>query len=115
MGNFLQAQTFTFTNAGATGINGPTQIDVSNAYSSTNLAGNVTVTGAGIQNWVVPVGGLYKIEVYGANGYGPFAGRGAYMSGEFNFNAADALKILVGQQGGCCVGSGTGSGRPPAG
>ncbi|MNU53304.1 PKD domain protein [compost metagenome] len=100
------AQTYTFTNAGATGTNGPTQAQVTTAYAATPQAGMVTVTG-GIQNWSVPVSGLYKIEVYGAKGYGPNAGRGAYMSGEFNLIAADQLKILVGQQGGCCVASGT--------
>jgi hypothetical protein len=106
VGNVVQAQTYSFTTAGATGISGPTQTQVSTAYAATTLAGNVTVT-AGIQSWTVPVAGLYKIEVYGANGYGSFSGRGAYMSGEFNFNASDVLHLLVGQQGGCCVGSGT--------
>lgn len=100
------AQTYTFTNAGATGINGPTQAQVTTAYGATTLSGSVTVTG-GIQNWSVPVSGLYKIEVFGAKGYGTNAGRGAYMSGEFNLIAMDQLKILVGQQGGCCVASGT--------
>lgn len=83
-----RSQSYTFTTCGATGINGPTQAQATTAYGSTNLAGSVTVT-AGIQNWSVPVGGLYKIEVYGAKGYGPYAGRGAYMSGEFTFNAND--------------------------
>jgi hypothetical protein len=101
-----QGQVYTFTAAGATGINGPTQTQVDNAYASTPLATSVTVTG-GIQNWSVPVAGLYKIEVYGANGYGVYGGKGAYMSGEFNFNTSDVLKILVGQMGGCCNGSGT--------
>ncbi|MBL7705975.1 MAG: T9SS type A sorting domain-containing protein [Taibaiella sp.] len=100
------AQVYTFTTGGATGINGPTQAQINAAYSATNLAGSVTAT-AGIQNWTVPVTGLYKIEVIGANGYGVYGGKGAYMSGEFVLNAADPLKILVGQQGGCCVGSGT--------
>ena len=105
-GSILHAQTYTFTNAGATGTDGPTQSMVNSEYSTTNLAGSVTVNG-GIQSWSVPVSGLYKIEAYGAKGYGPFAGRGAYISGEFNLNASDVLQILVGQEGGCCVGSGT--------
>ena len=99
-------QTYTFTHAGASGINGPTQAQINTAYGSTNLANNVTVNG-GIQTWMIPVSGVYKIEVIGANGYGPFAGKGAYMSGQFTFNASDQLKILVGQKGGCCVSSGT--------
>lgn len=102
----VKAQTYTFTNAGATGIDGPTQTQVNTAYGSTSLAGQVTSVN-GIQNWIVPVGGNYKIEVYGAEGFGTFAGKGAYMSGTFSLTANDSLKILVGQQGGCCVGSGT--------
>jgi hypothetical protein len=107
-GTVVQAQTiYTFTNAGATGVNGPSQLQVTNAYASTSLANSVTVTGAGIQNWSVPSTGAYKIEVYGANGYGVYGGKGAYMSGEFTLNANDVLQILVGQMGGCCNGSGT--------
>ncbi len=102
----VKAQTYTFTNAGATGIDGPTQTQINTAYSTTSLAGQVTSVN-GIQNWIVPVGGNYKIEVYGAEGFGTFAGKGAYMSGTFSLSANDSLKILVGQQGGCCVGSGT--------
>ncbi|MFN9582476.1 MAG: glycine-rich protein, partial [Bacteroidota bacterium] len=103
---FVKAQTYTFTNAGATGIDGPTQTQINTAYGSTSLAGQVTSVN-GIQHWRVPVGGNYKIEVYGAEGYGTFAGKGAYMSGTFSLSTTDTLKILVGQQGGCCVGSGT--------
>lgn len=105
-GTVTQAQVYTFTNAGATGVNGPTQLQVTNAYASTSLANSVTVTG-GIQSWTVPVSGTYKVEVYGANGYGVYGGKGAYMSGEFSFNANDVLQILVGQMGGCCNGAGT--------
>jgi hypothetical protein len=105
-GTVVQAQVYTFTNAGATGVNGPTQLQVTNAYASTSLAGAVTVTG-GIQSWTVPVSGTYKIEAYGANGYGVFGGKGAYMSGEFTLNANDVLQILVGQMGGCCHSTGT--------
>lgn len=99
-------QTYTFTNATATGISGPTQAQITAAYTGTPLAGAVTST-AGIQTWTVPTSGLYKIEATGAKGYGPFAGRGAYMSGYFTLTAGTQLKILVGQQGGCCVSSGT--------
>lgn len=100
------SQIYTFTNAGATGNIGPTQAQITAAYAATNLAGNVTSTN-GIQSWSIPVGGRYKIEVYGAEGYGNLAGKGAYMSGEFDFIVNTPLKILVGQQGSCCVGSGT--------
>ncbi len=95
---------YTFTVAGATGNNGPTQAQINTAYSSTNLAGNVTATG-GIQFWTVPTSGLYKIECYGAQGFGSFGGRGAKISGEFNLVAGSQLKILVGQKAPPPVGS----------
>ncbi len=102
----IQAQVYTFTNCNATGIDGPSQTQVNTAYAFTTLAGLVT-SSSGIQVWNIPIGGTYKVEVYGAEGYGPFAGRGAYMSGEFTFASNQQVKVLVGQQGGCCVGSGT--------
>lgn len=94
---FSFAQTYTFTTGGQTGSTGPTQAMINAAYLGTNLDGNVTVTG-GIQYWVVPTTGNYQIEAYGAQGYGAFGGRGAYISGEFFLTAGTTLKILVGQQ-----------------
>ena len=101
MGSQLsQAQTvYTFTSAGQTGPVGPTQAQVNTAYTGTNLAGMVTVSG-GIQTWVVPATGAYRIEAFGGQGYGTYGGRGAHMSGEFNLNIGDVLKILVGQKAG---------------
>lgn len=93
------AQTiYTFTTAGAAGTTGPDQAMIDAEYASTNLAGQVTSTG-GIQFWTVPTTGSYQIEGYGGQGYGPFGGRGAHISGEFNLTAGTTLKILVGQQG----------------
>ncbi|MBI1222176.1 MAG: DUF5011 domain-containing protein [Bacteroidetes bacterium] len=100
------AQTYTFTNAGASGQNGPSQSQVNSAYSGTTLDAKVTVL-SGIQYWVVPNTGTYKIETTGGQGYGPYGGRGAYMSGDFLLHAGDTLKILVGQKGAPPVGSGT--------
>ncbi len=97
---------YCFLTCGATGSQGPTQSDCNTIYSGSNLNGQVTVTG-GIQNWSVPSGGLYEITVYGAQGFGPFGGRGAQMSGEFLFNGGEQLKILVGQKGAPPVGAGT--------
>lgn len=102
----LNGQVYTFTNCSATGIDGPTQGQITTAYTNTSLAGLVT-SSSGIQLWTVPSAGNYKIEVYGAEGYGTLSGKGAYMSGEFMLSGGTQLKILVGQQGGCCVGSGT--------
>ncbi len=89
---------FTFTSAGALGHLGPTQTQINSAYSSTNLAGNVTSVG-GIQYWTVPTSGLYKIKALGAQGGGAFGGLGASIEGEFSLTAGQVLRILVGQQG----------------
>ena len=97
-------ETFTFTNAGATGREGPTQSQIDSNYSGTNLAGKVTINTRGIQEWTVPSDGNYKIEAYGAAG-GPAAqsnspvwfGKGSYISGRFDFAQGQTLKILVGQ------------------
>lgn len=92
------AQTYTFTNAAATGPNGPTQIQIDAAYAATNLNGAVTINTQGIQEWTVPTSGNYAIEVYGARGGGN-GGYGAYVYGEFSLNSGQTLKILVGQMG----------------
>ena len=55
-------ETFTFTNAGATGREGPTQSQIDSNYSGTNLAGKVTINTRGIQEWTVPASGNYAIE-----------------------------------------------------
>jgi len=96
----LDAQTvYTFTPAGATGENGPTQAMVNTAYSSTNLSGKVVVVN-GIQYWEVPSSGTYVIEAFGGQGYGTYGGRGAHITGEFTLTGGDTLKILVGQKAG---------------
>lgn len=105
-----RGQTYTFTNAGASGQNGPTQADVNTAYTGTPLAGNVTSIG-GIQYWVVPATGSYAIEAIGASGGGTSGGFGAHMEGEFILTAGDTLMILVGQEGiDAMDGSATGGG-----
>tara|TARA_E500000331_G_C16869930_1_gene545733 strand:+ start:343 stop:597 length:255 start_codon:yes stop_codon:yes gene_type:complete len=53
---FLNGQTYTFTNAGAEGREGPTQSQIDSNYSGTNLAGNVTINTRGIQEWDFPFG-----------------------------------------------------------
>ena len=96
--------TFTFTNAGATGSVGPTQTMVNTTYSNTSLNGLVTVS-LGIQSFTIPSTGNYRIEAVGAAGgtqsYSPGypGGLGASMRGEFTFTTGTVLKILVGQRG----------------
>ena len=98
----LSAQiTYTFTNAGATGKDGPTQAQLNTAYASTNLNGAVTSV-SGIQTWTVPFSGPYRIEAFGAQGgnAGSYTGgKGTKISGEMTLIAGSILKILIGQSG----------------
>lgn len=94
----LSAQPFTFTNAGATGQDGPTQTQINAAYAGTSLNNQVT-SANGVQEWTVPSSGLYLIEAYGAQGGGNSGGLGAYIQGEFTLQGNDLLEILVGQEG----------------
>lgn len=98
--NGVITETYNFTSCGLTGSSGPTIADVITEYSGTNLEGRVNITSQGIQEWVVPVSGIYTIEALGGQGYGTYGGRGAYIAGDFLLNAGDTLKILVGQKAG---------------
>ena len=98
---------WTFTNAGATGRNGPTQTQIGSAYSGTTLENAVTINTQGIQEWTLPLSGTYKIEAWGASGgegddpqNATRPGNGARMSGHFTLTGNHVLKILVGQLGG---------------
>jgi len=92
------AQTYTFTNAGASGKTGPSQAQVTSAYSSTNLSGAVAAFD-GIQYWIVPSTGLYQIDITGASGGGTNGGMAAEASAEFLLDGGDTLMVLVGQMG----------------
>lgn len=97
------SQTYSFTSAGASGINGPSQAQVTAAYNASTLAGQVTVVGTGIQRWVVPSTGIYAITVAGASGgYTPGAagGKGRLITINYSLTAGTVLDILVGQEGG---------------
>src|SRR5687768_1210416 len=96
--NTYGQQSYTFTNAGSTGSVGPTQAQVNNSYTNTNLSGSVTVSPQGIQNFTIPVTGAYRVEALGGQGYGSFGGRGASIAGDFTLTAGTVLKIAVGQQ-----------------
>lgn len=104
-GNILYSQTYTFTPCGATGQLGPSQGQVNTAYASTNLSGNVTVMGTGVQQWTVPATGAYRIEALGASGGSVSVscsapgGLGAHIGGDFNLTSGQVLLILVGQKG----------------
>lgn len=99
----VAAPRFSFTTASASGVSGPTQAQVNSAYSGTALAGLVTITTQGIQEWTVPTTGVYTIEFAGASGgYTPGAlgGKGRIIKIQATLTAGHVLKILVGQEGG---------------
>jgi hypothetical protein len=87
-----------FTNCSQSGNTGPSQAQCNTAYTSTTLAGEVTVSD-GFQAWTVPVSGTYSIEAYGAQGGGINGGLGARMRGNFALNAGTVLNVMVGQRG----------------
>ena len=102
--SFLNGQTYTFTNAGATGREGPTQVQIDSNYSGTNLANKVTINTKGIQEWTVPVSGTYKFEVKGAEGgfatvYTKYPGKGASVEGKITLSSGTLIKIIIGQKG----------------
>ena len=98
----LDANTYTFTSAGATGREGPTQAQVDANYTGTSLDSAVTVddnNSKGIQEWTVPADGNYSIEARGAQGGGDSGGLGAIMKGTFQLSENAVIKIVVGQRG----------------
>jgi VCBS repeat-containing protein len=107
--NSASATTYSFTNAGVTGRNGPTQAQIDTNYTGTNLENNVTINTRGIQEWTVPADGNYSIEALGASGGNGIigssggtilnSGLGAQMEGHFELSQGDVLKIIVGQSG----------------
>lgn len=101
-----QAQTYNFTNASASGRFGPTQSQTDAAYTATNLFGAVTVMNQGIQEWIVPTTGTYRITAIGAcggEGQGAFnpglPGTGATIEGDFALTAGTTIYIVVAQKG----------------
>ena len=94
----VSSKTLNFTNAGATGREGPTQAQINSAYSGTDLDGKVTINTQGIQEWTVPITTSYTIQAKGAQGANG-GGHGATMTGTFDLTQGDVIKIAVGQVG----------------
>jgi hypothetical protein len=101
-------KTHTFTNAGAVGSTGPTLTAVRSAYSGASWAQDTTnnylnMKTQGIQEWTVPVTGIYTIRAVGAKGGdsldGNSGGRGIDISTTTTLNKGEIIKILVGQTG----------------
>ncbi len=94
---------YSFTTAGSTGVNGPTQALVNTAYMGTPLAGQVVIRIRGIQEWTIPASDTYSVTAAGASGgYAPgkLGGRGRVITSQIYLNQGQVLKILVGQEGG---------------
>jgi hypothetical protein len=96
---------FTFTNAGATGKDGPTLSDLQNTYTDpwTGDTNYLNMTTQGFQLWTVPQTGTYEFSVVGANGGDAITTyRGGYsriLTGRINLNVNDVIIICVGQKG----------------
>ncbi len=83
-----------FTNCGAEGRFGPTQLQCDAEYGP-----GVVVSNGGIQEWTVTQSGLYRIEARGAQGARTDEGFGAMMSGDFFLEEDEIVSVLVGQRG----------------
>ncbi|MEI8192486.1 MAG: glycine-rich protein, partial [Flavobacteriia bacterium] len=95
--------TLNFTNCNATGNTGPTLAQMTAAYAGTGLAGLVSSSVQGIQQWTVPSTGTYTITAAGAKGgnaNNAIGGSGRSITFTTTLTQGDIIKILVGQQGG---------------
>lgn len=97
---------FNFSACGATGPYGPTLAQCTAAYSSTSLAGAVTIAPVqGVQSWTVPATGSYTLVLAGASGglvqNKPLLlrGLGAVLTTRLALTQGAVLKIMVGQAG----------------
>lgn len=64
-----------------------------------------------IQEYIILKNGIYKIEVWGAQGGGENGGKGAYAYGEAELHEGDILYVVVGGQGNKREGGYNGGGR----
>jgi hypothetical protein len=109
----------TFTTGGTTGREGPSLTVARSGLTGTGVEvwkNNTTFfnTTGGIQSWVVPTTGTYRIEAWGAQGgggsdsRGALGGFGARMRGDFSLTSGEVIRILVGQTGSSTFGGGGG-------
>lgn len=98
-------QDATFTNANKVGHQGPSLSEARNAMSGTsinNFKNNTTFFNVvnGIQYWMVPIDGTYRITATGAGMWNHRqGGYGARMRGDFYLTQGEVIRILVGQIG----------------
>ena len=115
--------TATFTNASATGENGPTLAQCQTAYTGTTWIGSYfTMSTQGYQVWTIPKTGTYEIEIAGArSGEGTYSstgtsyGKGAILRARYSLTQGQTLTMVVGQfanlaSGGSYNGAGGGGG-----
>lgn len=96
----------TFTNAGASGRNGPTLAQCKTAYAGATFINNLEWfdrTATGIQVWTVPVTGYYRIRARGASRLFGLSATVTDTRPEpdavFRLQKGDKLRIAVGQLG----------------
>jgi hypothetical protein len=110
-GNLYTFTTFTFTNAGATGNNGPTLANCLASYNTTTFSwlsntSYFNVSTRGVQQWTIPSNGTYEITAAGAAGGDNIqaspnikGGEGAIIKTRVDLTKGDILNIVVGQRG----------------
>jgi len=95
----------TFTNATATGKDGPSTGQCQSAYSGAAFLAQYFTTSGGIQYWTVPETKNYRFQARGANGScgtassTATAGQGINIDGYINLTSGEVIRILVGQNG----------------
>jgi len=92
----------TFTSGSQEGSVGPTLSQAKNGLSGPEVntwKENTEFfnTSNGIQLWTVPADGNYRIEAWGAGADVRQGGNGARMRGDFQLQAGEIIRILVGQ------------------
>ncbi len=106
---WVEFTSFEFTNGGQTGRFGPSINNLQAAYNTERYPWlenrDFFDVDEGIQIWTVPHTGTYRITAKGAQG-GSSGGRGAELSGEFELEMGQKLRILVGQMGSGTAGGG---------
>lgn len=102
IGDFLfEFDEFTFTNAGKTGISGPSYAQLQTEYAGTDWISNTEYFNVsnGIQLWTVPTTATYRITAAGAQGGNGSNNLGAVIAGDFDIEKGQKIQILVGQEG----------------
>lgn len=85
-------------------MRGPSALLIAAYATCTSASAQVIPPLGGIQTWIAPQDGVYRIAAYGGNGGSAvsvfdstriFGGRGAFVSGDFFLEAGASLSILI--------------------